>query len=92
MAQEAQEKQAKSIFIYSNGTFSIRDQEGNQIGMEKGWMTLLFDYLESEGIKPLEVESIECVINGEIKIVFPCKDNSGWNWSYMPSLEKKIIM
>ncbi len=76
--------EAKSIYIYSNGTFSCFDKNGEQMGeiQNKSWMELFLEYLEAKGIDPTKVETIETIVNGTTKYVRPIKREDGWGWGF----------
>ncbi len=75
---------AKSIYIYSNGTFSCRDNNGEQMGeiQNKAWMQLFLEYLESKGIDPSKVDTIETMVNGQTKYVRAVRTANGWSWNF----------
>lgn len=72
----------KTAFLFSNGNTCLFDDKGEQIGelQSKGWMDLWFEWLESKGVDPREIETIETNVNGRNVYVRPFKTEDG-NWN-----------
>ncbi len=79
---------AKSMYIFSNGTFSIFGQEEEdatplhlRTNIDDNWMVLLFSWLESQAIDVREMKAIEMNVNGIRTTVRPFKTDDG-KWAY----------
>ncbi len=75
-------KQPKTLTIFSNGNVSCFDDNGEQINelQQKNTIELYFDFLESKGINPIDIENIQTIINGRNVSLKPFKIESGWNF------------
>lgn len=86
-------KDLHSIIICPNGTASYWDKTGKQAEVElQNWLPVYLEYLESEGVileaeenNPDELNSIELLLNGEMRKVKPFKYDGGWNWEILES-------
>lgn len=71
----------KTVYIFSNGNVACYDDAGQQIPelQQKSFIELWFEWLETQGIDPREIKSIQMYVNGRDCQVIPIK---GENWSY----------
>lgn len=50
-------KTPKSVMLFPNGNTAAFDEKGEQIGeLQKAWMILYFEFLESQGIDPTKIQ------------------------------------
>lgn len=74
----------KELMIFSNGGMAVFDEAGLQVGeLQKSWMEMIFEFLESRGVYPPDIGRIR-VFNGPgipdtVKAIKVPGD--GWNWS-----------
>lgn len=75
----------KKMLLFSNGAVAAFDESGNQIPeLQKSWIELLLESIESKGIDPTKIETIETVVNGRSVYVKPFKASNGsWNYQFM---------
>lgn len=75
----------KSVFIYSNGSQSAFDKNGEQMGelQVKGWIELLFEDWERKGVKVEDIQNIKTIVNGQERTVRPFKTDTGWNYEFI---------
>lgn len=70
----------KSVMLFSNGNTACFDKNGQQIGeLQKGWLEIWLEWLESKDVNPLEIEKIETIVNGRNVILKPFRTDNGWN-------------
>jgi hypothetical protein len=69
----------KRIMVFPNGNLAVIGEDGKQIPeLQKGWMEMICEFLESKGIDPSEIPSIEAMGDGlQFK---PFRIEGGWNW------------
>lgn len=75
----------KKVFCFSNGTMACFDDYGKQIPMlqKKGLFELWFEWLETKGINPLEIETIKAIVNGRNVLVKPRKRKNRWSCEFI---------
>lgn len=75
----------KKVLCFSNGTMVCFDDYGNQIPVlqKKGLFELWFEWLETKGINPLEIETIKAIVNGRNVLVKPRKRKKRWSCEFI---------
>lgn len=69
----------ESILIFSNGSVAVFDKEGEQIGeLQEDLWRLYFEFLETKGIDPTAIKTIETHVNGRDVYLKPFKTEGGW--------------
>jgi hypothetical protein len=76
-------KAPKTVMLFSNGNTSAFDDSGQQIGdLQKGWLHIWLEWMESQGVDPTEIKNIETIVNGRNVYLRPFKtDDGSWNCS-----------
>lgn len=75
----------KSVILFSNGNTAVFDVNGEQMGeLQKGWLELWCEFMESKGIDPSTIPDIKTVVNGQDRYVQPFKTEYGWNCKLVP--------
>ena len=83
--QEKKIETPKSLMIFSNGNVAAFNKNGEQIcELQVSTFDLYFKFLESQGIDPAEIGTIETIINGRSVYLKPFKTEDGW-WNYSTS-------
>lgn len=74
----------KNVVLCSNGAVISFDESGAQIPeLQKSWLELWLEFIESKGINPTEIETIETIVNGRTVYVRPFKISDGsWNYQF----------
>lgn len=75
----------KTLCLFSNGLVCAFDGGGDQLSKLKlkGWMEVYFEYLESQGIDPTEIENIETIVNGRHVYAEPFKLDGFWKCKFV---------
>jgi hypothetical protein len=69
------------VFIFSNGNMAVFDEKDQQVSeLQKPWMEMIFEFLESRGVDPRNVQEIQ-FFGGSDVMINPIKIPDGWNWS-----------
>jgi hypothetical protein len=77
--------QVKSVILFSNGNTAVFDENGEQMGeLQKGWLELWCEFMESKGVDPSKLTDIKTIVNGETRYVQPFKTEFGWNCKFVP--------
>ena len=73
----------KELMIFPNGGMAVFDEAGRQVGeLQKSWMEMIFEFLESRGVHPPDIERIRIFsTEGPSTTVKAIKVPDGWNWS-----------
>src|ERR1017187_4365772 len=90
---ETKLKTPKSVILFSNGNTVCFDGKGQTIDelQQKGWLAVYFEWLESKGINPMEIEKIETAVNGRYVYLKPFKIDGEWNAHVVTKLEGDCV-
>lgn len=66
--------------LFSNGNTAVFDDQDQQVGeLQKGWLNIWCEWMESKGVDVSEVKDITTIVNGRKVNLFPYKTENGWN-------------
>lgn len=69
----------ESVILFSNGATAVFDKSGEQIGeLQKSWFHIWLDWMESKGIDPTKIKTIETIQNGRYVYLHPIKVEGNW--------------
>jgi hypothetical protein len=69
----------KSIMLFSNGNTGVFDESDQQIGeLQKGWLEIWCEWMESKGVDVSQVDDITTILNGRKVKLHPFKSENGW--------------
>lgn len=81
---EIKAKTPKTVVLYSNGNTIVFDDAGQQMAeLQKGWLNIWLEWMEAQGVDPLEIKNIETVVNGRNVYLKPFKVEDVWNVEIM---------
>lgn len=68
----------KTVLIFNNGGMAVFDESGQQVPeLQKSWMEMIFEFLQSKGIDPRDIKEIK----SQDYTIIPFKTGEGWGWS-----------
>lgn len=75
----------KKVLFFSNGNMACFDNHGDQLPVlqKPNLYCLWFEWLESQGINPLEIETMKAIVNGRNVLVKPIKKEQGWGCDFI---------
>lgn len=69
------------VMLFTHGATACFNKNGQQIcELQKSWFTIWLEWIESKGIDPLEIKSIEVIEHGRKAFLKPFRTEFGWNW------------
>lgn len=67
------------VIFFANGNTACLDDKGQVPILQKSWMQLYLEFLETQGVNPEDIKFK--FPNGSVANVIRVKD--GWNWEFI---------
>lgn len=75
----------KSVILFPNGNTAVFNSKGEQMPyLQKSWIELWCEYMQSSGVDPSTIPDIKAIVNGREVYIQPFKVDNGWNWKIVP--------